>query len=831
MKQLLITLSFLSIISMSGQTPCTSGTAGEYPCNGYDLQSFISLDEMDAQQGNDSWGWTDPQNGKEYALIGLDNGTAFIDVSDPVNAVYLGKLPTHTQNSTWRDIKTYNNHAFIVSEASNHGMQVFDLTRLRDVSNPPETFDEDAHYSGFGSAHNVIINEDSGYAYGVGTSTFNGGPHFVDISDPTNPTPAGGYSDDSYSHDAQVVTYSGPDTEHLGKEILIGSNENEIAIVDITNKNNPIGLSTISYSNVEYTHQGWFTEDQRYFIVGDEIDEINVGFNTRTIIFDFEDLDNPSFHFEYEGPTEAIDHNGYVKGDKYYLSNYRAGMRVLDISQIGNESITEIGFFDTYPDSDSANFDGAWNVYPFFASNNIVISDINRGFFLVREPSIGLDTGVVAITSPVTGSGLSDAEVVTIEIQNFGGTTQTSIPVFYSLDGAAPVNETYTGSIAQGATDTYSFITTVDLSEFTDYVFVAGTELTGDDDTSNDDTTAEVSNLGQDTGVVAITSPVTGGGLTNAEVVTIEIQNFGGTTQTSIPVFYSLDGAAPVNETYTGSIAQGATDTYSFTTTVDLSELTIYVFVAGTELVGDDDTSNDDTTAEVSTFLCQPEANCTLGDGLTLVSVEEINNPSGCETDGYGDFTDLIANLAQGGTYDITLSTGFGNQFVKVWVDFNNDFTFSNNEVILNNFVIAPGSAAGNYTETTSITIPANATLGSHRMRVKTNWSANVPADACDETTYGETEDYTVNIIDELGAADEAIIDFEIAPNPAKENITITATSEPIKSLEIFNILGQRVLNLTFDATPLKKVNITSFKSGMYLIRINTQITKRLIVK
>ena len=831
MKQLLITLSFLSIISMSGQTPCTSGTAGEYPCNGYDLQSIISLDEMDAQQGNDSWGWTDPQDGKEYALIGLDNGTAFIDVSDPFNAVYLGKLPTHTQNSTWRDIKTYNNHAFIVSEASNHGMQVFDLTRLRDVSNPPEIFDEDAHYSGFGSAHNVIINEDSGYAYGVGTSTFNGGPHFVDISDPTNPTPAGGYSDDSYSHDAQVVTYSGPDTEHLGKEILIGSNENEIAIVDITNKNNPIGLSTISYSNVEYTHQGWFTEDQRYFIVGDEIDEINVGFNTRTIIFDFEDLDNPSFHFEYEGPTEAIDHNGYVKGDKYYLSNYRAGMRVLDISQIGNESITEIGFFDTYPDSDSANFDGAWNVYPFFESNNIVISDINRGFFLVREPSIGLDTGVVAITSPVTGSGLSDAEVVTIEIQNFGGTTQTSIPVFYSLDGAAPVNETYTGSIAQGATDTYSFTTTVDLSELTIYVFVAGTELVGDDDTSNDDTTAEVSNLGQDTGVVAITSPVTGGGLTNAEVVTIEIQNFGGTTQTSIPVFYSLDGAAPVNETYTGSISQGATDTYSFTTTVDLSELTNYVFVAGTELVGDDDTSNDDTTAEVSTFLCQPEANCTLGDGLTLVLIEEINNPSGCETDGYGDFTDLIANLAQGGTYDITLSTGFGNQFVKVWVDFNNDFTFSNNEVLLNNFVIAPGSAAGNYTETTSITIPANATLGSHRMRIKTNWSTGVPADACDETTYGETEDYTANITDELGAADEAIIDFEIAPNPAKENITITATSEPIKSLEIFNILGQRVLNVTFDATPTKNINITSLKSGMYLVRINSQITKRLIVK
>ena len=725
MKQPLIILSFLTIFSMSGQTPCTNGTAGEYPCNGYDLQSFISLDEMDAFEGNDSWGWTDPQTGKEYAIMGLDNGTAFIDISNPVAAIYLGKLPTHSQNSIWRDIKTYNNHAFIVSEASNHGMQVFDLTRLRDVSNPPENFDEDAHYSGFGNAHNIVINEDSGYAYAVGTSTYSGGPHFIDISNPLNPTPAGGYSDDSYSHDAQVVTYSGPDTEHLGKEILIGSNENQIAIVDITNKNNPISLSTISYSNVAYTHQGWFTEDQRYFIVGDEIDEINVGFNTRTIIFDFEDLDDPSFHFEYEGPTEAIDHNGYVKGDKYYLSNYRAGIRVLDISQIGDENITELGFFDTYPDSNSANFNGAWSVYPFFASNNIVISDIDRGFFLVRDPSLGLDTGVIAITSPVDGSGLSDAEVVTIEIQNFGTITQTSIPVFYSLDGAAPVNETYTGSIAQGATDTYSFTTTVDLSELTDYIIVAGTELPGDIDTSNDDTTAEVSN-----------------------------------------------------------------------------------------------------------FLCQPETNCTFGDGLRLVSVEEINNSSGCETDGYGDFTNLIANLAQGETYDITLSTGYGNQFVKIWIDFNEDFAFSDNEVILNNYVIAPGSTAGNFIETTTVSIPSNATLGAHTMRVKTNWNEDVPEDACEETAYGETEDYTATIIEDvLGSADVALIDFEIAPNPAKENITITATCEPLESVEVFNILGQRVLHLTFDATMAKNININSLNSGMYLIKINTQITKRLIVK
>ena len=389
MKQILIILSFLTLFSTSGQTPCTNGTAGDYPCNGFDLQSFISLDEMDAFEGNDSWGWTDPQTGKEYAIMGLDNGTAFIDISNPVAAIYLGKLPTHSQNSIWRDIKTYNNHAFIVSEASNHGMQVFDLTRLRDVSNPPENFDEDAHYNGFGSAHNVVINEDSGYAYGVGTSTFNGGAHFIDISNPLNPVAAGGYGGDSYSHDAQVVTYSGPDTEHLGKEILIGSNTNEISIVDITNKSNPIGLSTISYSGVGYTHQGWFTEDQRYFIVGDELDEQNAGFNTRSIVFDFFDLDNPEFHFDHEGETAAIDHNGYVIDNLYYLSNYTAGLRVLDITDIENGSMAEVGFFDTYPESDNANFDGVWNVYPFFESNNIVISDLNRGFFLVRDSSLG----------------------------------------------------------------------------------------------------------------------------------------------------------------------------------------------------------------------------------------------------------------------------------------------------------------------------------------------------------------------------------------------------------------------------------------------------------
>ncbi|TXE20708.1 choice-of-anchor B family protein [Psychroflexus gondwanensis] len=383
--------SFLALIFLSfnsySQTPCENGFAGPYPCNDYDLMSQIDLNTLSASDGNDSWGWTDPQDGKEYAIMGLTNGTAFIDISNPIQPVYLGKLPTHTQSSIWRDIKVYGNYAFIVSEAPGHGMQVFDLTRLRNVSNAPTTFTNDAHYDGFGRAHNIVINPEQPYAYAVGTTTYNGGPHIVDISNPLNPELAGGYSGSFYTHDAQVVTYNGPDLDYAGREIFLGNNADEVVFVDVTDKSNPVLISDIDYTNSvdTYTHQGWLTEDQRYFFLGDETDEIGSGSATRTIIFDLEDLDSPFIHQEYFGPTGAIDHNGYIKGDTFYLSNYTAGIRIIDISGVGAEEINEVGFFDTYPESNSFDFDGVWSNYPYFESGNIVVSDINRGFFLIRQ--------------------------------------------------------------------------------------------------------------------------------------------------------------------------------------------------------------------------------------------------------------------------------------------------------------------------------------------------------------------------------------------------------------------------------------------------------------
>ena len=371
---------------------CENGFAGAYPCNDYDLMAHVPITTFGALEGNDSWGWTDATTGNEYVLLATDANVAFIDITEPTNPIYLGNVPTETVSSSWRDVKVYKNHAFIVSEANNHGMQVFDLTRLRNVANPPETFTTDAVYTGVGSCHNIVINEQEGFAYLVGCNTFSGGPNFIDITDPKNPVSAGGYAADGYSHDAQVITYSGPDTDYTGKQIYIGSNgstsgTNKVVIIDVSDKANPQFIANISYSNSGYTHQGWFTENQQHFILGDELDEQFFGNNTKTMVFDFSDLDNPVLSSTYFGPTLAIDHNGYVKGNTYYLANYRAGLRVLDITNIAASSnaMTEVGYFDTFPSSDSANFNGVWNVYPYFESGNIVISDIEGGLFIVRK--------------------------------------------------------------------------------------------------------------------------------------------------------------------------------------------------------------------------------------------------------------------------------------------------------------------------------------------------------------------------------------------------------------------------------------------------------------
>ncbi|WP_452225653.1 choice-of-anchor B family protein [Lacinutrix chionoecetis] len=453
---LLISFSFYNVII--AQTPCVSGMAGIYPCNDYDLMSIIPVSTLattsGTPEGSDIWGWTDPLNGNEYAIVATTNSTAFVDVTNPLNPIFLGRINSANGNtSTWRDVKVYNNHAFIVADIiGNHGMQIFDLTILRNGIDADLTFDgaQVLNYTGdggtddlvIGSCHNIVINESEGIAYLVGCGSANGGgPIFIDISDPSNPTTLGDYTAGGYTHDAQVITYNGPDTEHTGKQIYIGSNGNsdKVVILDVTDKSNVIAINEFSYPQTAYAHQGWFTTDQRYFILGDEIDEQAFGGNTRTIIFDFLDLDadfsNTSLNLinDYFGPTSAIDHNGYVNGDSFYMASYTAGLRVLDVPTLvsSNNTNAEIGFFDTYPAHNNTSFNGAWSIYPYFASGNIVINDIESGLFIVRRsgtlsvPSFTTSNNFTLSPNPTTSTstlkGNNNAIINSIAIYNVLG--------------------------------------------------------------------------------------------------------------------------------------------------------------------------------------------------------------------------------------------------------------------------------------------------------------------------------------------------------------------------------------------------------------------------
>jgi choice-of-anchor B domain-containing protein len=371
-------------------TPCVGGMAGSYPCSNVDLGAFLPNSSIGGGNASSIWGWTDPLTGREYALMGRTNGTAFVDITDPASPVYLGNLPSATGSSSWRELKAFGTYAYIISDSNGqHGMQVFDLAQLRNVVSPPATFTA-PRYTLFGSAHDITINPDTGYLYVTGISTgganaCSGSLHMIDVRDPGNPLFAG-CAGSAYTHDTTCVVYHGPDAQHRGKEICINSNGNQsnggqVVILDVTNKVAPAPISARSYAGAGYVHQGWLTEDHRYFYLDDELDEMNFGHATRTYVWDMVDLDNPVLAHTYTGPTAAIDHNQFIVGNRSYQANYRAGLRILDISN--PLAPFESGYFDVYPANNNANFNGAWGNYPFFDSGAVIVSGIEQGLFVL----------------------------------------------------------------------------------------------------------------------------------------------------------------------------------------------------------------------------------------------------------------------------------------------------------------------------------------------------------------------------------------------------------------------------------------------------------------
>ena len=393
--------------------PCVDGFAGEYPCNNVDQKAFISLEEFEAVSSSDIWGWTSHLTGREYAIVGLFDRTAFVDVSSPEHPIFIGYLPTATTGILWRDIKVIGHFAYVMAEAAGHGLQVFDLTRLESVlyADIPVMFDMDAHYVGFGNAHNVVADTANQFVYAVGSDTFAGGLHIVDVSDPLNPVYAGSSEEDGYTHDAQVVNYTGPDTDYQGRQICFAANENTITVFDVTEKTDVELISRTGYEDIGYTHQCWLTEDQRYLIANDELDEMNFNINTRPIIFDMLDLDDPQVVGYVDLGTTSIDHNLYVKDGLLYMSNYTSGLRIHSLKDVAAGEMPPVAFFDVFPGSDARIFQGSWSNYPYFNSGTLVATNIYEGFHVLTPRLFALRDEVVEVCGENTAVLLFDVNV------------------------------------------------------------------------------------------------------------------------------------------------------------------------------------------------------------------------------------------------------------------------------------------------------------------------------------------------------------------------------------------------------------------------------------
>ena len=395
-----------------GETvPCVDGRAGIFECGNVDLVSFLPVRDLGGGSGigtNDVWGWTDEENGRDYAIVGLHDRTSFVDVTDVHEPIWLGSLERTdgTRRTLWRDIKVHGNFAYIVSDSSGrHGVQVFNLTELRAFDGIPIKFEEFSRYDGIASAHNIVINKQHPFAYIVGANgageTCGGGLHILNIEDPRDPVFVGCFSDTrsgrartGYSHDAMCITYRGPHGDYLGHEICFGANETVLSIADLTDKQAPVAIGLGEYPNTAYAHQGWINDEHTYFYLNDEGDEVSgLSSGTRTLIFDVRKLDDPVLVGQYVTESPATDHNLYIRGNLMYQSNYRSGLRVYDVTDPAE--LSPVGYFDTVPWGSNEGMGnlstgalGSWSNYPFFDSGDIVVTSGLEGLFLLKVQGV-----------------------------------------------------------------------------------------------------------------------------------------------------------------------------------------------------------------------------------------------------------------------------------------------------------------------------------------------------------------------------------------------------------------------------------------------------------
>ncbi|NKB88286.1 MAG: choice-of-anchor B family protein [Acidobacteria bacterium] len=342
------------------------------------LRSWVTSREMSGApaNANDIWGYVAP-SGREYAIVGLLTGTAFVEVTDTSSPVVVGFIPGAA--SSWRDMAVYGEYAYSVNE-THGGVQIIDLRRIdRGKVKLLGSFDG----GGLRTAHNIAVNPDSGYAYLLGANIARGGLVALDLSNPAAPQLEPVAWETAYVHDVIVVTYDR--CPYRGREIAFAfTGSLGLHIVDVTDKAAPETLSHLRYEGATYSHSGALSSNGRVLYLNDELDERASGGEKAltTYVIRVANPAKPRLIRQINPGTEAIDHNSMVQNGRLFISSYTGGLRILDLRN--RTSPRAYGHFDTYPESDEAKFQGAWGVFADFPSGTVIVSDIARGLFVIE---------------------------------------------------------------------------------------------------------------------------------------------------------------------------------------------------------------------------------------------------------------------------------------------------------------------------------------------------------------------------------------------------------------------------------------------------------------